>query len=160
MVRECIDCSKEFEVNLIDKRNVCYVCLNVRSKIPCEKCGLLKKKNSKLCRNCYIPTGLIGDKNPRWTGGRTYEDGYVLISSRQHPNHNSRGYVREHTLVMEEILGRYLEPGENVHHINGIKDDNRPENLELWISPQPSGIRAQDAVEWAKEILVKYSDLT
>ncbi|MBX4189780.1 HNH endonuclease [Candidatus Parcubacteria bacterium] len=63
--------------------------------------------------------------------GISSNHGYVLIYTPFHPDRNAIGYVREHRLVMEKHIGRRLSPREIIHHKNGIKNDNRVENLEL-----------------------------
>lgn len=74
-----------------------------------------------------------GDKNPAWRGGRiTDKHGYVLVLAPDHPHANSGGYVREHRLVMEKVLGRLLLPNEVVHHKDGVRWNNAPDNLELF----------------------------
>jgi len=64
--------------------------------------------------------------------------------------------VKEHRHVMEQVLGRPLEPFESPHHKNGVRTDNRPENLELWVVNQPKGQRAIDLLAWAEEIVARY----
>jgi hypothetical protein len=82
-----------------------------------------------------------------------------MVHAPEHPRAGKKGYVFEHILVVERALGRHLTLQENVHHRNGIRDDNRLANLELWTKPQPPGIRARDAVAWARAIIDRYGDL-
>ena len=77
----------------------------------------------------------LGDKNHQWKGGETlHQDGHVLVKTPNHPHANKNGYVLRSRLVMEKHLGRYLEPGEIVHHKNEKKDDDQIENLRLFPS--------------------------
>lgn len=77
-------------------------------------------------------TTYTGERNPNWKGGRTVaSNGYVLVRRTGHPLADVRGYVYEHRLVAYELLGRPLQRDERVHHINGDRTDNRPENVEV-----------------------------
>ncbi len=119
----------------------------------------LRRGDSKSC-GCLVrelAIARVGENSPGWRGGRTKSStGYVLVQRPSHPAAQADGYVPEHRLVMESLLGRYLLAEETVHHINGLRADNRPENLELWASRQPKGQRVSDLVAWAEEILELY----
>ena len=108
------------------------------------------------------------DQYPNWVAAKCRPEGRVLVGKAPggysyvakpgHPMANSNGLVLEHRLVMAEHLGRDLLPAETVHHKNGIKTDNRLENLELWagLGGQPRGQRPAELVEWARMIVARY----
>lgn len=87
-----------------------------------------------------------------WFRGR---DGYII---RKNPPGVRPVFIMQHRFVMEKHLGRTLLPEETVHHLNGVRDDNRLENLELWSRSQPSGQRVSDKLAWAREIIEMYGD--
>ena len=96
------------------------------------------KPISTRCRSCYRAT-LKLEGNPSWKGGKFQnETGYIQIKLSSddffYPMTGKRGYILEHRLVMAKHLGRLLEKNEVVHHINGIKNDNRLENLKIVIN--------------------------
>lgn len=130
----------------LQRRNI-RVAVNAITAVCCAKYGCrFKRLADGLCAFHYERTQR-GSKP--FSGLRKLANGYVIIT---------RGAISkgEHRWVMEDHLGRELRPGENVHHINGVRDDNRIENLEVWSTFQPSGQRIPDKVSWAKRILEMY----
>ena len=107
-----------------------------------------------LCSSHYWKWKRYGDPLAaprRAASGTGYKakHGYIVKSHDGVP-------MLEHRWVMEQHLGRKLIKGEEVHHLNGIRDDNRIENLELWTKSQPPGARVQDKAEWCREFLGQY----
>ncbi len=109
---------------------------------PGSKSGMCSAHYNRLLRGDPVDV-IIKRRRPRGSGSKDAA-GYciVTIKGRQ---------FKEHRLVMEGVLGRPLRRWEHVHHINGVKDDNRPENLELWVKPQPVGQRPEDLARWVVE---------
>lgn len=139
---------------------------------PCMDCrAQINYSAGRTCATCACPitngskTGLCREHlgESRRQAGKprriTVAGGYIALTCQwDHPNARSRGHLLEHVKVMSEVLGRPLHGDENVHHINGDRTDNRPENLELWSTKQPQGQRVVDKVAWAREILERYGN--
>lgn len=102
-------------------------------------------------RSCGCLRKRTGEAHPLWAGGTVRSDeGYVIFRNL------SGRRISEHRYVMELHLKRRLLPHENVHHINGVRHDNRLENLELWSTSQPCGQRVADKITWCYELLAQY----
>ena len=106
----------------------------------------LKRHHAGL--SMVAPIGPSSEKRPDGAT-RPRKDGYV-------EEKRAGGWKVQHRWRMEDRLGRELLPDETVHHINGVRDDNRPENLELWSSSHPSGQRVEDKLAHARMLIDRY----
>lgn|SRR3990167_10860030 len=137
----CKSCGNEFEVWFSRlKKGIPKYCSAkcygkyLKSQKPWNK-GITAKQDSRLATGKRH--GMYGKKSPRWSGGRFQEQGYIFVWQPSH-SFNQRGYVREHRLVVEKNIRRYLTGEEVIHHINGIKTDNRIENLKIMSASEHS----------------------
>lgn len=110
------------------------------SHTTCQQCGKVFKARpvhirngrAKFCSKSCASKSRTGSRSPVWKGGEYHDTfGYVYVIDRMHPRANKQGYVKRAHLIAEREIGRALLQGETVHHINRIKDDDRPENLKV-----------------------------
>lgn len=119
-----------------------------------EKLNYTKTGIRDMFRRFNIPSRTLSEAQQvggqagrcRYRGGFTSLNGYTLIKDKSHHRANGRGYVMEHILVLEEKLGRPLLPNEVGHHLNGIKHDNRPENLIAMVRKRHSSTLVMQAL--------------
>jgi len=127
----------------------------IKEAKTCKQCGKEFKAYSPTPRNPWLfcsrscsTTFHSGENHPKFKGGTCHaKNGYVYISTAKNNG------VFFHRYLFEEKIGRKLREGEFIHHVNGIRHDNRIENLELWDKTHPQGQRVEDKIIWAKEFL-------
>jgi len=129
-----------------------------QKECECGCGGIIQLKGWHFEKYGVIPRFILGH-NPitrfkngnkaNWKGGEIKCNGYILVYQPNHPQANAmgKGYVRRVRLKMEEQLGRYLEDRELVHHINGIKDDDRLENLVILTRSKHSSIHSKETTK-------------
>ena len=126
----------------------------------CTRHASRVKKGITDMRPGKIAPGLkIGEKRKPYGHQYITATGYIWIvvdPKLSFGQESKAGYMAEHRYIMSRHLGRALLTHENIHHINGVRDDNRLENLELWDTSQPNGGRLTDKIKWWKESLEQY----
>lgn len=145
-ILECNYCHNHFEVknNVVNYGKGCMFCNH--------SCQAKYFFSGKPAWNKGLKGFRAGSLNNMWKGGFYFSKvGYKYIYKKDHPNCTKLGYVLEHRLVMEKKLGRFLSTSEIVHHINGVVDDNRPENLEVMSQSEHVGVHFGLNGKWAKK---------
>ena len=156
--RACSCCSRSDILIYRQSDQICVMCWR-KKKLEIEPDYLERRKIWQRRRDRRL-AGIPEDTPllyaPRGSG-TINSDGYRVVTKKGHPNCKSKkGHIFEHTLVMSEFLSRPLSKNESIHHKNGIRHDNRIENLELWHKGQPAGQRLEDKIKWCKEFLEEY----
>ena len=148
--KKCPICQKVFHPKSSGQKTCSYECADqirrtAKRNTHCAHCGEPLKPNCQpKVRFCSRRCGLmnrdrVGQLHGSEGSKQKHSNGYILLKK-------DRKWIMEHRAIMEQTLGRKLHPYERVHHKNGVRDDNRPENLELWTvkKKDPPGVRVSD----------------
>lgn len=167
--RKCPECAATFEVppwrvRHAEKRSGRIFCSTGCNEAHWRNGRMMGEARNRVGRAPVKRTAKLKRKAPgkrrqpgaRYVGTHGYIHIYVPPDERPPGAPRQRSEFPEHRIVMAKLLGRHLERHETVHHKNGIKTDNRPENLELWTGKHCRGVRVSDQLAWAREIIAKY----